>query len=307
MILNNSPIQKLSFKNYNFYIKRDDLIDVDFSGNKARKFYFFLKKSFPKVKKVISYGSMQSNAMYSLSVLAKMKKWEFEYYTRINEKLLENPSGNLKAALENGMKILDIRHWILDIGNKNLLSECKIKDDTLIIPEGGRCKEAEFGIALLAEEIIEWANEKNIKKLNIFLPSGTGTTALFLQKNLFQFQIPNSQLQVFTVPCVGDKEYLKKQFFALEKNEKFHPVIIEPPRKYKFGKLYKELYEIWLELKEKTGIEFDLLYDPTGFITLMNSSLITKNSPLLYIHQGGLKGNETMIERYKSKFGKIIK
>ncbi|BAF69679.1 conserved hypothetical protein [Nitratiruptor sp. SB155-2] len=312
-----SPVETVRYKNLSFYLKRDDLIHPDFSGNKARKLHYFLEHDFPYIKRVISYGSMQSNAMYSLSVLAKMKGWKFEYYARINEQLLQNPKGNLKAALKNGMKIKDIGNWEFSIvlaslwgcqashsnGNFGLLSECVKLDNVLVVPEGVRCKEAEEGIQLLAQEIVEWTKKENIKNLNIFLPSGTGTTALFLQKNLSRFPIPNSQFQVFTVPCVGDKEYLKKQFFVLEADEKFHPIILEPPKKYHFGKLYKELFAIWQELKEQTGVEFDLLYDPIAFKTIISNSRFP--IPFLYIHQGGLKGNETMIERYKKKFDTI--
>jgi 1-aminocyclopropane-1-carboxylate deaminase/D-cysteine desulfhydrase-like pyridoxal-dependent ACC family enzyme len=75
-----SPMQLITFEDQPFFLKRDDLIHSDFSGNKARKLYYFLQNDFPHIQKVISYGSAQSNAMYSLSVLAKMKKWKFEYY-----------------------------------------------------------------------------------------------------------------------------------------------------------------------------------------------------------------------------------
>ena len=49
----NSPIQQITFKNQNFYIKRDDLLHRDFSGNKARKFYYFFENEFSNIKKVI--------------------------------------------------------------------------------------------------------------------------------------------------------------------------------------------------------------------------------------------------------------
>ncbi len=106
LIFESSPIEKYTFEGHSFYLKRDDLLHPDFSGNKARKFYYFLQNDFPDVKKLASYGSAQSNAMYSLSVLAKMKGWKFEYYVEhIAEYLKENPHGNYKAALENGMEI----------------------------------------------------------------------------------------------------------------------------------------------------------------------------------------------------------
>ncbi len=79
--ISNSPIEKREFRGREIYIKRDDLLDPEFSGNKARKFYYFLVNNFPYVKTVVGYGSNQSNAMYSLSVLAKRKRWKFIYYT----------------------------------------------------------------------------------------------------------------------------------------------------------------------------------------------------------------------------------
>ena len=101
-----SSIEKTHFQGHSFYIKRDDLLHPDFSGNKARKFYYFLRNDFPDVKKLVSYGSAQSNAMYSLSVLAKMKGWEFEYFVdHVAEYLKENPQGNYAGALKNGMRL----------------------------------------------------------------------------------------------------------------------------------------------------------------------------------------------------------
>ena len=102
----NSPIEQITFNKQRYFIKRDDLLDVDFSGNKARKFYYFLKNDFPKIKKIVSSGSAQSNAMYSLSVLCKLKNLEFDYYVdHIASFLKENPSGNYQSALKNKMNI----------------------------------------------------------------------------------------------------------------------------------------------------------------------------------------------------------
>ena len=63
----NSPITDINFRDKRIYLKRDDLLDCDFSGNKARKFYYFLVNDFPNIKKIISYGSAQANSLYSLS------------------------------------------------------------------------------------------------------------------------------------------------------------------------------------------------------------------------------------------------
>jgi len=289
--ITNSPIEKITFNDTIFLIKRDDLLHKEFSGNKARKFYYYFKNNFSHIDTIISHGSNQSNAMYSLSVLAKLKGWNFIYYTHHIPSFLEqNPQGNYKYALQNGMKI------IID---KNFdYSQLKIKNSQLFISEGGAIKEAEFGLEILANEIKTYQKQNCIKNLKVFLPSGTGTTALFLQKFL--------DSEVLTCPCVGDKEYLKKQFLELQSDETLHPTIIEPPKKYHFGKLYKENYCLWQELKKQTNIEFDLLYDPIGWNTLLHSTLNIKNSTLLYIHQGGIIGNTTMIKRYLYKYKDLI-
>ena len=276
--MQNSPITPFIYKNRFFHIKRDDLLRP-FEGNKARKLFYFYKNDFPNVKRVVSFGGNQSNLMYALSKLAKIKNWEFIYYTNhISKYLKENPSGNYLETLRNGAKIVEIdlrgdelREFVLSLEDK----------ESLIIEEGGRVKEAEVGVKILAEEINEYAKKNNLK---VFLPSGTGTTAFFLAKYL--------DVEVLTVPCVGDSEYLKKQFNYLGGDK--IPTILSPRKKYHFGKLYRNLFEVWKSLKD-AGIEFDLLYDTIGWDTIDYYGL----DNILYIHQGGLRGNETMLKRYE--------
>jgi len=276
-----TPIQDFLFRGKNYYLKRDDLTHPLFSGNKARKLWFLFKKDLSSYKKLISYGSAQSNAMLSLSYLTKLKGLKFDYYvSHIADYLLKNPHGNYKMALENDMNIIVDK---IPAG---------FKDDELFIAEGGYEKEAEIGIKLLADEIRKWTKE-NLKDIDIFLPSGTGTTALFLQKNLPEFR-------VYTTPCVGDVNYLKKEFLGLCKDESTHPTILDTDKKYHFAKLYKEFYNIWLELKE-AGVEFDMVYDPKGWITMLCHENVFKKE-VLYIHQGGVLGNESMLRRYKRKY-----
>ena len=279
----NSPIHEVVFNKQKYFIKRDDLLNSDFSGNKARKFYYYLINDFPDIKKVVSHGSSQSNAMYSLSVLCKLKNLQFDYYVDHTASFLkENPIGNYKYAIKNGMNIIESE--VPDFFDK----------ETLFINEGGALVQASHGIEVLENEIKLWINQNNIKDIKVFLPSGTGTTALFLQKYL--------PFEVLTCPCVGDEEYLKKQFEVLEK--KNHPLILKIDKKYHFGKLYKEFYEIHNNLLTQTNIEFDLLYDSLGWICFENfvKQLKEANTTFLYIHQGGIIGNESMYDRYKHKY-----
>lgn len=280
----NSKVDEIELNNQKYFVKRDDLLDSDFSGNKARKFHYLLDQDLSKYKKIISYGSIQSNAMYSLSVLAKLKNLKFEYYVKnVPSYLIENPNGNYLEAIKNGM--------VLKFEN---LKDDFFKDE-LFIPEGGALKEAKYGLEVLANEILDWVNEKKLNNLKVFLPSGTGTTALYLQQYL--------PFEVLTCSCVGDDDYLKKQFDMLE--TKNHPTILRKTKKYHFGKLYREFYLKHLELFEQTNIEFDLLYDSLGWIVFedyVNNFEHKKEYTFLYIHQGGVLGNKTMLERYRYKF-----
>jgi len=377
-------------------------MDGEFNGNKARKLEYFLHAGLGGIKRVVSYGSSQSNAMYSLSVFAKMKGLEFHYVvSNLNSNLAENPIGNFKFALENGMKIyidkdrrararalayelaglkegeicgggavnltdgsdrnglnlskFDERPGFTDINlnaknmsnlqaeaepnlqieksnlqdlsgqisskfdepakiagvnfskcisrkNSNLkksadqtssnlpaTQDCFI-GDSLFINEGVWQPQAEAGFISQARQIERWAESEG-KTVDIFLPSGTGTSAAFLAKHV--------KFDVFTCPCVGDADYLKSEIEALTPNSKAR--ILQPPKKYHFGDLKPELYQIWREVCEQTGIEFELIYDPVGFLTMMANLGAFKNE-ILYIHQGGALGNISQKLRYERKF-----
>jgi len=370
-------------------------MDGEFNGNKARKLEYFLHAGLGGIKRVVSYGSSQSNAMYSLSVFAKMNGLEFHYIvSNLNSNLAENPIGNFKFALENGMKIYidkdrrararalayelaglkegeiwgdeavnladgfgrngsnlskfnellgfagtnlsaknvpnlqaEIAPNLQNLNGENLskfdesaklmdanFSECirhkssnfeKSADqtssnlpaaqdcfigDSLFINEGVWQPQAEAGFISQARQIERWADAEG-KTVDIFLPSGTGTSAAFLAKHV--------KFDVYTCPCVGDADYLKSEIEALTPNSKVR--ILQPPKKYHFGDLKPELYQIWREVCEQTGIEFELIYDPVGFLTMMANLGAFKNE-ILYIHQGGALGNISQKLRYERKF-----
>ncbi len=302
MKLSASPIQSLSFRGFDFYLKRDDLLHPEFSGNKARKFTFALQQDFSGMNKIIGHGSPQANSLYSLSALAKLKSWQLDFYVdHIPSWLKENPCGNYLAALENNANIIAVSEIepdiaVIDYIEKQVLS---VEKYAIFLPEGGRCKEAEVGVKILAREILDWAQQYKPENLKVVLPSGTGTTALFLQKNL--------PFEVLTCACVGGDNYLLQQFAELTDDTENYPTVMSSKKKYHFGKLYPEFYQIWQELNQETGVEFELLYDPLAWINLldiMNSGKM-QGSTVLYIHQGGVLGNASMLGRYQRKFNNL--
>ncbi|MDX2322448.1 MAG: 1-aminocyclopropane-1-carboxylate deaminase/D-cysteine desulfhydrase [Moritella sp.] len=309
MELRNTPVDVIEFLGHQVYVKRDDLLDVAFSGNKARKFYHFLQQDLSQVDILVGHGSAQANSLYSLSALAKIKQCQLYYYVdHLPQYLIDNPQGNYRAALELGANIMVTEPseiTVIEYIQQYVLPALTTQGQVAVfIPEGGRCQYAETGLKILADEIMAWAESNSYADIRVVLPAGTGTTALFLQKHL--------PFEVQTCACVGGDGYLKQQFSELCADESLHPTIMTADKKYHFGKLYLAFYHIWAQLKQTTNIEFDLLYDPLAWLCLQREfSIANENSavglessdnrPILYIHQGGLQGNETMLPRYLRK------
>ncbi|MGP8307663.1 1-aminocyclopropane-1-carboxylate deaminase/D-cysteine desulfhydrase [Vibrio sp. YIC-376] len=297
MKLSESPITQHSFNGHKFFLKRDDLLHSHFSGNKARKFTMLLEEQNPDITTLVSYGSVQSNAMYSLAALAQIKGWAFEFYVNhIPSWLKSTPIGNYRGAVDLGMQITAMQDVGSNLHPSQYITDVRGLDNTtLFIPEGGRTQIAEGGVKQLAREILDWTRFSAKKQFTVALPSGTGTTALYLHKHLSPHGI-----EVLTCPCVGDRNYLIEQFNILE--ESSHPTILSVRDKHHFGRLYQEDYETWKTLHAQTDQEFDLLYDPYMWQCLAPWLQENQDKTLIYIHQGGLLGNESMLPRYQREF-----
>ena len=281
--MTSSPISKISLEGRGFYVKRDDLIDPFLAGNKYRKLYTLLKTPSNKLNKIISYGGTQSNAMLAIAAMCKSKGWEFIYYTKPVSKTQKSSScGNYFHSISLGMKHVEIAQELY----RDYISSLSLVIDnkTFIIDQGGAVEEAKKGLEILAQEI----REVNLWSKSVATPSGTGTTALFLALALPEFK-------VYTTPCVGDSKYLKEQMQALHKLPD-NLVILEPSKKYHFAKPYPELLDIYKKLLV-TGIEFDLLYAPAMWKAILEQT----DEEILYIHSGGVSGNESMLMRYEQK------
>lgn len=281
-----SPLSKITLEGRDFLVKRDDLIDPYLAGNKFRKLYKLLNTPKSKYKRIISYGGTQSNAMLAIAAMCKEKSWEFIYYTKPMSKVIKKQAyGNYFHAINLGMVHREIDSALY----RDYIATLSINLDTnsFIIEQGGAVLSAQDGLEVLAEEIREQTKNLDIK--SVATPSGTGTTALFLALSLPEYT-------VYTTPCVGDSTYLREQMSALANIPK-NLIILEPKKKYHFAKLYPEFLEIYKKTKE-AGIVFDLLYAPAMWLALLEQT----NEKVLYIHSGGVSGNESMLRRYEEKY-----
>ncbi|MDX1295587.1 MAG: 1-aminocyclopropane-1-carboxylate deaminase, partial [Sulfurimonadaceae bacterium] len=140
--------------------------------------------------------------------------------------------------------------------------------------------------------IRQWQHENGVEDLIVVTPSGTGTTAYYLAASL-------KEATVVTIPVVGDAVYLRRQMHLLG------PIpanlqIIEAPKKHHFARPCPELLASYRELLE-AGLEVDLIYGAKMWHDLLEYADMDVKRSVLYLHSGGLIGNETMLERYRYK------
>lgn len=278
-----SKITKIELEGRIFYVKRDELVDPFLAGNKFRKLYTLIKTPSHKYDHIISYGGTQSNAMLAIAAMCKHKGWSFTYYTKpLSKTLKDEECGNYFEAKKLGMHHIEIEHSYY----KDFIAALRLNldENTFIIDQGGAIQEANIGLEVLAQEI----KDSNIGVKALATPAGTGTTALFLALSLPEFI-------VYTTPCIGDVAYLKEQLNALSPIPP-NLIILEPKKKYHFAKPYSEFLDIYQKLLSK-GIEFDLVYAPSLWTALLEET----NEEILYIHSGGVSGNESMLKRYRQK------
>ena len=282
-MIKTSPISKITLEGRDFLVKRDDLFDRYLSGNKYRKLHTLLNTPKENLETIISYGGTQSNAMLAIAAMCKSKNWNFIYYTKpLNKVMKTQKNGNFFDALSLGMNHTEIDAALY----KDFIAGLRVNllEKSFLIDQGGADRSAEYGMRVLAEEI----RKQNIEVDAICTPSGTGTTALYLAKELPEYR-------VYTVACVGDSSYLKEQMSALSEIPN-NLIILEPKKRYHFAKLYPEFLEIQTKLKLE-GIEFDLLYAPLMWQTILEKT----EEKILYVHSGGVSGNVSMYERYQKK------
>lgn len=258
----------------------------------------------------------------------------------IPKALRDHPRGNYAEALGLGAAVVEVQpdayntmippkaelatpnDW-LDRVPSSLRKgawECDRKH-SLWVPRGGAYASAEAGVAALAGEILNWwtrdrldndgdddgldgvesgARPRECSELRVFLPSGTGSTALFLARHLSS----DTSISVVAVPCVGDAEHLHAQMEVLDVATGSHavfPTILDPGsnerKRYRFGSPHPDMYNTWKRLGE-AGLDIDLIYAPRAWNAILMDNDEADGVAWLYVHTGGLEGVSSMLERY---------
>ncbi|MAY83947.1 MAG: 1-aminocyclopropane-1-carboxylate deaminase [Flavobacteriales bacterium] len=275
------------------WVKRDDLIHPEISGNKWRKLALNIKEAEQKgFSKVLTFGGAYSNHIAATAAIAGISNLEFHAMIR-GEELNPNSNYCLQKANEQGLNL----HFISRSDYAELKS---IKDwsrmgeewkDTYIIPEGGG---NELGVRG-CEEIY---NEIELAFDHLYCAAGTGTTAAGILRSL-----KGEKLHI--VSALKGGGFLKEEILKWQtKKEKKHQIeLIEDYHFGGFGKVTEELVDFQESCKTEWGLELDYLYTSKAFfalVELLKKEHFPAKSRIVFYHSGGLQGNRG-IREHKSQ------
>ena len=269
-------------KSVRLFLKREDLIHPEISGNKYWKLFYnvsqYLEKSILE-KKIITFGGAFSNHIFTVSAVGKIYKISTLSIIR-GEELVEKWRENftLKKASENGMKLRFVSRE--NYRDKETLTE-NLKEEfpnALIIPEGGSNELAVKGIQhMLTNETKEFD----------YLCSAVGTGGTLAGISRFA----EEKQKVLGFKVVEDSS-LEEQIFNWSGKKNFELISASFGA---YGKITDENIRFINDFRDKYGILLDPIY--TGKMMQKLFELIKRNyfesgSKILAFHTGGLQGIE---------------
>jgi 1-aminocyclopropane-1-carboxylate deaminase/D-cysteine desulfhydrase-like pyridoxal-dependent ACC family enzyme len=295
-----SPLQHIPFaplnnRGINFYIKRDDLIHPEISGNKWRKLRLNIEKALQKGHNtILTFGGAHSNHIAATAATGAMFGLRTIGIIRGLDANLSNPT--LALAAQNGMHIKPISRE--DYDNKNDWNWIK----SLEHEHGAFYPIAEGGANYLGVHgSMDIMREIDIKAHRIFVACGTGTTL----SGMALSNIGGSK--IYGVSALKGGEFLlnevRKNLHTVIDDQETEEMMLEHVQllaEHHFGgyaKTTPELIAFMRRFREITGIKTDPVYTAKAAFAVeqmaLNDPPCTSENWVL-IHTGGLQGIEAM-------------
>ncbi|GAA4275862.1 1-aminocyclopropane-1-carboxylate deaminase/D-cysteine desulfhydrase [Aquimarina mytili] len=290
----NHPI--LDNAQVSLYIKREDQIDKDVSGNKFRKLKYNLTEAKRlKHHTVLTFGGAYSNHITATAAAAKMVGLDSigvirgdELGKNIDKTLSENDT--LRFANTNGMRLRFVTREDYREKTSEAFLEKLAKEfgSFFLIPEGGTNELAVKG----CEEILTKQDESFDF---ICTAVGTGGTISGIINS------SNTSQTILGFPALkGDflSEEISK--FTSRTNWK----LVTDYHFGGYGKINKEGVEFINDFYRQHNVLLDPIYTGKmlyGIFDMVHKGVFPKNTRILAVHTGGLQGIAGMNEKLKKK------
>lgn len=265
------------------FVKRDDLIHPQISGNKWRKLKFnLLEAKKLGYTKLITFGGAHSNHLYAVAAVGKY--WGFETTGIIRgDELNADSSITLRYANECGMNFVFVsREAYRD--KENLLTIHQ-KNDQYAVPEGGTNALALAGVGEMYQEIVA---QLGYIPDYIMCPVGSGGTIAGLIN-----AAPETHL--IGVCVLKNAQYLETEILGLIKNnenlEEPNFEILWNLHHGGYAKKTPELLSFIEQFEEIHHIKTEYVYSGKMFFAFYEllKNKIKNNSTVVLIHTGGLR------------------
>ena len=278
--------------NVRLYVKRDDLIDQNVSGNKWRKLkYNVLQALNKKCDTILTFGGAFSNHLVATAAACKKTGLKSIGIVR-GEELNENSNETLKKCVEFGMLLKFVSRSEYQLKSDDLyLKDLHLEyPSSYIVPEGG----SNFYGLIGCQEIIKEIKE-NFDQ--VFVAQGTSATScgiiLSLSRNTFLNVVPVLK----NYDSLSEmRRLLNYSLFDEEITEELlNKVFVHSDAHFGgYGKFNKELIDFINQVNQEYNLPLDYVYTGKVFyqIIKMIQSGELENQSVLFVHTGGLQGNQ---------------
>ena len=291
----NAPLQQI--KEYLFeekgvevFIKREDLIHPNISGNKWRKLKYNLIEAKAKgYTTLLTFGGAYSNHIHALATAGKLLGFKMIGCIRGEEHFPLNST--LLSAQENGMQL----HYLSRTEYREKFSKEVIEQlhqkfgDFYLLPEGGTNELAVKGCSEIIDEI-------NFTPDYLLSAIGTGGTLAGLITGM------NHSGQIIGISSLKGGSFLNNDITQLLPKRHTNWEVLTDYHFGGYAKTTEELFSFIKKFKQQHHILLDPIYTSKmtyAFYQLLKKDTFKRGSKIVLLHTGGLQGWQGMIEQNK--------
>lgn len=291
-ILEPIDLPELKERGIRLFVKRDDLIHPEISGNKWRKLKYFIELCDAKKKTgILTFGGAFSNHLLATASACSLVGLKSIGLVR-GEELNPESNSTLKRCQQLGMDLKFISREEYYLRNDKAYHETLAADypEYQLVAEGGAGYYGMIGCQEILKEIEEDFD-------HIYVAQGTTTTSCGLLLGLKE----NQQLHVIPALKGFDslaemKNLLSRSGFDIDLVEELlESVIVHDEFHFGgYGKYTEELLTFIQRIYLETELKLDPVYTGKAFYGMMKvlKSGEFDNKTVVFVHTGGLQGVE---------------
>jgi len=281
----------------NVFIKRDDLIHEEVSGNKWRKLKYNIKLCNSRKKEgILTFGGAFSNHLVATASACKETGIKAIGLVRGDE-LGRASNSTLQKCHSLGMQLVFVSREEYRLRNEKPYHESLSLDypNYHIVEEGGANYYGMIGCQEIMNEVKEPID-------HVFVSQGTSTTSCGILLSL------NTDQLLHVIPALKGYKSLEEMKALIGKsgietgwlNALLSQVeVLDEYHFGGYGKYTPELFEFIREFHKKTGIKLDPIYTGKAMFGMLSElkKSTYDNSSILFLHTGGLQGIEGVEKR----------